>query len=189
MESAWQWMSGMPTTGFNIVPGLELRKQALTAVGGTSFDMAVAMMETESMLPSPNGYLLGDVDTNGAPKTGDAANFGIFKQNWLMIRQAWPAYNNLSASDWRVGDALNRSLTLDVSVLHASLTRFGDNWVNGHRQGETGLRLQPVCMAATARIWADIANYLRAVRWIQGQLLVGHLTDDIRFWDNTVPAI
>lgn len=177
------------STGSNTVPGLGLRKQALTAAGGTPFDMAVAMMETDSMQPSPLGYVFGDVDTNGAPKTGDAANFGIFKQNWMMIRQAWTAYNNLTAADWRVGDALNRSLTLDVSVLHASLTLFGENWVSGHRQGETGLRLPPVDSPTTARIRADIANYLRAVRWIQSQLLAGHLTDDIRFWDNTVPAI
>ncbi|HEX7815716.1 hypothetical protein [Dyella sp.] len=172
-------------TGNETIPGLGERKRALTCAGGGILDMAIAMMETTTMLPSPRGYLLGDVDGLGVAKRGDAANFGIFKQNWKMIREAWPPFQSLGAADWMRGCALNGSLSLDVHILHASMRFYGPRWFHGHRQGESGLVAPDAC----SPMMADILNYQRAVYWIANQLEPDHLTDDLRFWDNTVPAI
>ena len=50
-------------------PGLSQRKQALLGVGGTTYDMAVAMQETDHMSAAAYPYVDGKVD--------DSANFGI----------------------------------------------------------------------------------------------------------------
>lgn len=127
------------TAGQYEVPGLGERKRLLTAAGGDSFDMAVAMMETESMRSSPEGYPFGDVYPNKIPKTGDAANFGIFKQNWFMIRHAWRPFKSFGDSQWQTGIALNKDLKLDVNILHASRAFYGDDWFIGQRQGAIAL--------------------------------------------------
>lgn len=53
------------------VNGLGARKQAVRNAGGNVLDLAIAMMETEGMTTN---YAYGD------NKSGDSANFGIFKQ-------------------------------------------------------------------------------------------------------------
>jgi hypothetical protein len=63
-------------TGSQIIPGLGLRKQEVLNAGGDTLDLAIAMLETNEM---STDYIFGD------GKTQDAANFGIFKQNWGMI--------------------------------------------------------------------------------------------------------
>jgi hypothetical protein len=134
--------------------------------------MAIAMLETEHMLAD---YIYGD------GKTGDAANFGIFKQNWLMIRSSWSPFVTLGAADYNRGAALNTSLSLDIQVLHASQANYGNLWWAGHRNGATGLGTPGTL---------DIALYREAVTWIENQMSSNsaHLTDDIRFWV-AIPAI
>jgi hypothetical protein len=61
------------------VSSLGSRKQAVTRAGGNVQDLAIAMLETDNM---QTNYPYGD------NKSGDAANFGIFKQNWFMLRNA-----------------------------------------------------------------------------------------------------
>src|SRR5689334_2862118 len=56
--------------GHYMVPGLGARKQAVLSNGGNVLDLAVAMLETETMRASSYAY--------GDGKKGDAANFGIF---------------------------------------------------------------------------------------------------------------
>lgn len=63
--------------GSYTVGGLGARKQAVLNAGGNTLDLAIAMLETDDM---GTGYVYGDA------KTDDAANFGIFKQNWGMLR-------------------------------------------------------------------------------------------------------
>lgn len=63
--------------GSYTVSGLGSRKQAVLNAGGNTLDLAIAMLETENM---GTNYVYGDAKTN------DAANFGIFKQNWGMLR-------------------------------------------------------------------------------------------------------
>jgi len=111
----------------------------------------------------------------GDGKVLDAANFGIFKQNWLMIRTAHPAYAKLSDSNFHTGSALNTDLALDIAVLHESQRYFGSKWFAGHRNGATGLANPNT---------SDINDYTHAVMWIKSQLKSNpfYLKDNTRFW-------
>jgi len=153
--------------GSYTVRRLGARKQALLKSGGTLLDMAVAMLETENMRAN---YTYGD------GKKGDAANFGIFKQNWLMIRASLPQYSAYGAADYDVGAALNGDLNLDVQALHASQSHYGlDRWFAGHRNGQSGLSTPNT---------PDITAYKNAVTWIRDQLTskAQYQSDDTRFW-------
>src|ERR1039458_10334375 len=69
--------SGM-SCGSYTISGLGSRKQQVLGAGASVLDLAVAMLETDTMQASSYPY--------GDGKSGDAANFGIFKQNWYMLR-------------------------------------------------------------------------------------------------------
>lgn len=144
------------------------RKQAILSSGGNALDMAVAMLETETMQAN---YKYGD------GKTGDSANFGIFKQNWFMIRTSSNKYASLTAKDYNVGAQLNASLKWDIEVLHTSQQKYGiDKWFAGHRNGETGVKNSGT---------ADINTYKNAVYWIRDQINsdpTKYLRDDTRFY-------
>jgi outer membrane protein OmpA-like peptidoglycan-associated protein len=163
-------------------PGLGARKSALRSNGGNLLDMAVAMLETETM----DAHEYPDRD-NKPP--GDAACFGIFKQNWGLIRTsgAMPALSGpplpgqlrpgLAEADWPRGRQLNDDLTLDVAVLHGSQAQLGLNkWFAGHRWGSTGLTAFDAAArgsttAAQRGVLSDIADYQGAVEWIRDQLV------------------
>ena len=168
-----------PSTG--TFPGLGARKSALTSNGGNLLDMAIAMLETETM--DAHEYPFGD------SKTGDAACFGIFRQNWHFIRTsgAMPAFpgpplpgqprQGLAEADWKRGKELNDDLKLDVEVLQASHTQLRlDQWFAAHRWGETGQKAFKAAAsgsttAAQRGTLSDIADYQNAVEWIRDQLL------------------
>lgn len=160
--------------GSETVPGLGLRKQDICAFGGTALDLALAMLESKSMRPT---YPRGDVYPNGQRKTGDAANFGVFKQNGLMMRSAWSGFAGLSAEAFLKGAALNGNLRLDVELLHACQRAFGLDrlWFSGHRNGLSDIRKPNT---------ADIDAYRTAVYWIRDQLTAQSscMTNDTRFW-------
>lgn len=159
--------------GSYTVGGLGSRKQQVRNAGGNSLDLAVAMLETDTM---NSNYAYGD------NKTGDAANFGIFKQNWMMLRAACSQFSGQSASQWNNGAALNSNLSSDVNCLHQSQNHYGINtWFAGHRNGSSGLSNPNT---------TDINNYKNAVYWIQTQINnnSANLTNDTRFWVQ-VPAI
>jgi outer membrane protein OmpA-like peptidoglycan-associated protein len=158
-------------------PGLGARKSALRSNGGNLLDLAIAMLETETMDAHPNpNYPWGDA------KQGDAACWGIFRQNWGLIRTsgAMRALSGprpgLDEIDWPRGQELNDDLKLDVDVLHASQAKLGLNqWFAGHRQGGSGLTAFKA--AATGFTNAeqrgqlgDIADYQNAVEWIMDRL-------------------
>ena len=161
-----------PTScGSYTVSGLGSRKQQILNTGGNSLDLAIAMEETEHMDTS---YPYGD------QKTRDASNWGIFKQNWYMLRLAVPQYQPYDSSAWEAGAALNTNLSWDIQCRHTSQNYFGiDKWFGGHRNGQTGLA-NPYTQ--------DISNYKNAIYWIQSQIDSGHTTDDTRFWVD-IPAI
>ncbi|MEV7179753.1 carbohydrate-binding domain-containing protein [Kitasatospora sp. NPDC093679] len=161
------------TCGSYNVGGLGSRKQQVRNAGGSSLDLAVAMLETERM---DTAYPYGD------NKSGDAANFGMFKQNWLMLRSACAQFGGQGAGQYNNGAALNSSLGQDVSCLHQSQGHYGlDTWFAGHRNGASGL---------SSPNTADIAAYKAAVYWIKAQLDAdsANLGNDTRFWVQ-VPAI
>lgn len=160
-------------TGSQIIPGLGLRKQEVLAAGGDTLDLAIAMLETNDM---STNYIFGD------GKVQDAANFGIFKQNWGMIRACSPQFGGLGAEDFNTGAALNDDLRQDIQALNACQELFGlERWFGGHRNGATGLA-EPET--------DDINTYQDAVLSIQAQLDSDprFLSDDTRFFV-AVPAI
>ena len=85
------------SSGSYTVSGLGTRKQAVTAAGGTTLDMAIAMLETDTMTAN---YAYGD------NKSGDSANFGIMKQNWGMLRVCASQFQGQSTGDYNNGAVL-----------------------------------------------------------------------------------
>jgi hypothetical protein len=155
------------------VSGLGSRKQQILNAGGTTLDIAIAMLESDNM---GTDYAYGDY------KTTDASNFGIFKQNWGMLRTACSYFQGQSEPQWNNGAMLNSNLNADISCRHQSQAYYGhDQWFAGHRNGSTGLANPNT---------ADIKAYRDAVYWMKGQIdsNPANLSNDIRFWVH-VPAI
>ncbi|KAF8157173.1 hypothetical protein B0H34DRAFT_490072 [Crassisporium funariophilum] len=160
-------------TGSYTVSGLGARKQQLLNCGATTLDLAIAMLETDRM---STDYTYGD------GKSSDSANFGVFKQNWGMLRQSTARYKGKSAADYNTGAEMNSNLCLDISLRHESQNYFGEGtWFAGHRNGASGLSNPNT---------QDIQNYKDAVYWIRNQIEYynggADKTSDVRFWVNVV---
>lgn len=153
--------------GSYTIGGLGARKQTILNSGGNTLDLAIAMLETDDMTTN---YAYGD------NKTHDAANFGIFKQNWHMLRNACGQFQGQGVDSWNNGAALNSSLSADINCRHQAQNHYGEyTWFAGHRNGETGLNNPST---------PDIDKYRTAVYWIKGQLESdsANLSNDTRFW-------
>ncbi len=164
--------SGMRCGSYSI-PGLGVRKQEVLKAGASTLDLAVAMLETNTMQAD---YIAGD------GKTGDAANMGIFKQAWYMIRSACSRFRGLMPNEYAAGAILNSTLNADVMCINESQRYYGlATWFAGERYGQTGMG-QPNT--------PDITMYKTAVYWIQSQLASrsANLSNNTRFWV-AVPAI
>ena len=164
--------SGVTCGSYN-VGGLGARKQQVRNAGGNALDLATAMLETDNM---GTNYAYGD------NKRDDAANFGIFKQNWGMLRVACSRFRGQSTAQWNNGAVLNSNLSADIQCLHESQSYYGvDRWFAGHRNGSSGLANPNT---------ADINRYRTAVYWIRDRINSNsaNLSNDVRYWVN-VPAI
>ncbi|PSL47127.1 hypothetical protein B0I31_12534 [Saccharothrix carnea] len=163
--------SGMRCGSYSI-SGLGSRKQQVRNAGANVLDLAVAMLETERM---DTNYPYGD------NKRDDAANFGIFKQNWYMLRSKCDRFRGQTTSQWNNGAALNSNLSADISCLHQSQNAYGMTvWFGGHRNGQTGINNPNT---------SDINGYKTAVHWIRDQLNSNsaNLSNDTRFWVDVRP--
>ncbi|KAL5344196.1 hypothetical protein ACLOAV_010844 [Pseudogymnoascus australis] len=153
--------------GNYIVSGLGARKQEVTGAGADTLALAVAMLETDNMSTT---YAYGD------NKQDDASNFGIFKQNWGMLRECCTQFQGLTEADWNNGAVLNTDLNADVACLNECRSYYGvDKWLGGHRDGSTGLA------DPTLEV---VVDYKAGIEWIQAQIEANPtgLTDDTRFW-------
>ncbi|KAE8353186.1 hypothetical protein BDV28DRAFT_157230 [Aspergillus coremiiformis] len=153
--------------GTEQISGLGSRKQQIIQAGGNTMDLAVAMLETTNM---GTDYVYGD------GKTGDSTNFGIFKQNWYMLRNSAADFLGQSVNDVNNGAVLNWDLPRDIRARHDGENRFGfDTWFAGHRNGQTGVENPNT---------PDIARYRDAVQWIRSQIESDsrYQSDDTRFW-------
>lgn len=167
--------------GCFIIPGLGARKaevlNAAVEAGAVPLDfLASGSFESETY---NTDYPLGDVFPDGRQKTGGAANFGITKMNWTMIRQCHPAYRGLNDGDYLRGIELNDDLLLEATVYRECREFFGDRWLAGHRNGVAGLNNPNT---------ADIQRFVGVYEWLGEVYSDGHLTDDTRWYTN-VPAI
>jgi hypothetical protein len=161
------------TCGSSSVSGLGSRKQQILNAGGTTLDIAVAMLESDNMTTD---YAYGDY------KTDDSANFGILKQNWGMLRTACSYFQGQAHHQWNNGAVINNNLNADIACAQQSQAYYGLNrWFAGHRNGATGLANPNT---------ADIKAYRDAIFWIKGQIdsNPANLSNNIRFWVQ-VPAI
>jgi hypothetical protein len=148
-------------------PGTAAQKQAILAAGGTSLDLAIAMEETSNLTVD---YAYGD------NKTNDSTNFGLFKQNWYMIRTSVSQYATLGPTQSHAGAVMNTNRAWDIKVLHASQAKYGMAlWFAGHRHGQTGLSHPNT---------ADISTYRTSVLWIQAQINANpaYRTDNTHCW-------
>jgi len=160
--------------GSYTISGLGARKQQVLGAGASVLDLAVAMLETNTMQASSYPY--------GDSKTGDSANFGIFKQNWYMLRTSCSYFEGQTASQWNDGAALNSNLSEDVSCINQSQSHYGLTlWFAGQRDGQSGLSDPNQTI---------ITEYEVGVEWIESQLnsSSSNLSNDTRFWVE-VPAI
>jgi hypothetical protein len=159
--------------GSYTISGLGSRKQQVLGAGASVLDLAVAMLETDTMQAN---YTYGD------GKSGDSANFGIFKQNWYMLRTSCSYFSGQTASQYNNGAVLNSSLGEDVSCINQSQSHYGLTlWFAGQRDGQSGLSNPNQTV---------ITEYQVAVEWIESQLNASssNRTNDTRFWVS-VPAI
>ncbi|KAH7082493.1 hypothetical protein FB567DRAFT_475021 [Paraphoma chrysanthemicola] len=159
-------------TGSYTISGLGQRKRQVTAAGANSFNLAIAMLETERM---DTNYAYGD------NKQNDSANFGIFKQNWGLLRECCSRFKGQAQSQWNNGAVLNSNLNADVQCLNECQSYYGrDRWLAGHRNGATGLANPNT---------QDIRNYINGVSYIDNQLRTqpNGLTNDVRYWIYVVP--
>ncbi|KAL8937886.1 MAG: hypothetical protein Q9216_004192 [Gyalolechia sp. 2 TL-2023] len=80
-------------------------KQALTNAGAMSTDIAIAMLE--------NGCEFTAAFSIGNNKVEDAAELGVYRNNWHMIRTYCDHFKNTTAGDWmKVGSQIHN----DVAV-------------------------------------------------------------------------
>ncbi|GAB4001790.1 hypothetical protein GCM10029992_38240 [Glycomyces albus] len=111
------------------------------------------MLETDTM---STGYAYRD------NKTHDAANFGIFKQNWHMLRNSCSWFTGQCVNDWNNGSRLNGDLGAELYCRHATQSHYGEFvWFTARRNGESGLNNPNT---------SDINKCRTAVYWIKGQL-------------------
>ncbi|MEV0845704.1 hypothetical protein AB0J21_07420 [Streptomyces sp. NPDC049954] len=163
--------AGLPC-GSYAVDGLGARKSEVRGAGASTLDLAIAMLESDRM---SSDYAYGD------NKTGDAANFGIFKQNWLMLHDGCGRFSGQDAGRYDNGAVLNSDLGADLTCLHESQAHYGiDTWFAGHRNGSSGIENPGT---------QDIANYRNAVYWIRDQIEAdpAALGNDTRYWVDVTP--
>jgi hypothetical protein len=174
---------GLPRAecGCFIIPGLGARKaevlNAAVAAGAVPLDfLASGSFESETY---NTDYPFGDVFPDGRAKTGGAANFGITKMNWTMIRQCHPAYRGLNDGAYLRGAEINDDLVLEATIYRECRDFFGNRWLAGHRNGIAGLNNPNA---------ADVQRFVGVYEWLGDVYGDGHLTDDTRWYTN-VPAI
>ncbi|KAJ6184401.1 hypothetical protein N7519_005702 [Penicillium mononematosum] len=160
--------------GHYTVSGLGARKQAILKAGGNTLDIAIAMLEIEDMNTAHYPY--------GDAKTQDAANFGLFKQNWGQLRVCASRYGFVGQpeANWNNGAILNSNVKADIASRWDCQRYYGyDKWFAGHRNGASGLA-NPYTQ--------DILNYKASVEWIKQQIdsNPAYKTDDTRFYVEVV---
>lgn len=174
---------GLPRAecGCFIIPGLGARKaevlNAAVSGGAVPIDfLASGSFESETY---NTDYPFGDVFPDGRQKTGGAANFGIAKMNWTMIRRCHPAYAGLTDANFQRGAEINDDLLLEATIYGECRAFFGQSWLGGHRNGSAGLQNPNT---------PDVQRFVGVYEWLGEVYSDGHLTDDTRWYTN-VPAI
>ncbi|KAF5583100.1 uncharacterized protein FSUBG_13221 [Fusarium subglutinans] len=164
------------------VSGLGIRKQAILNAGGNTLDLAIAMLEDEHI------WQIKTQISIGGGKTLDAANFGVFKVNWGILRVCAKRAGFVGQATFVTRTRSPTALFTHSSDIYADVAsrwdcqeQYGyDKWFAGHRNGATGLSNPNT---------EDIRFYRESVEWIQKQIdsKSTYKTDDTRFWVDVTP--
>ncbi|KAL8736481.1 MAG: hypothetical protein Q9166_000273 [cf. Caloplaca sp. 2 TL-2023] len=100
------------------------RKQKLTSKCANAQDLAIAIMESGCLF-SGTVYPLGDVSPDGTPKTGDSADFGLFKNHWGNTRQYYTQFQGKTDEQYKNSAALNTDDAAAITCQHQQLTALG----------------------------------------------------------------
>ena len=156
-------------------------KAAIRKAGGGTLARAVAMLEDRSLEAR---YPFGDIAPDGRSKLldPDAANFGIYKMNWGMIRRCpWASGQTggflTTAIRNMLGMRINKDPGLATRILLEAWTIWdlaepaegieGNFWA-GHRGGQRGLEGRPCVPAGLpGGGWEGILEYYSAVQAIK----------------------
>ncbi|MCJ1474717.1 hypothetical protein MMC13_003377 [Lambiella insularis] len=133
----------------------------------------------------------------GAPKTGDSACFGIFRQNWGLLRQCCSAFKGQLTSGWqKAGKSIIANLKQDVQCLNECQKAFGlDKWIAGHDDGAKGLADPEKDQVSKMRLLSCLValilsvgslGYKKAIMaiWSVLKTTPKHLTDDVRVYQS-----
>ncbi|KAI4201784.1 MAG: hypothetical protein LQ346_002095 [Caloplaca aetnensis] len=136
------------------------RKKELVNMGADAQDLAIAIMETGCRL-SGTVYPFGDVTPDGKLKTGDSANFGLFKNNWGTIRRHCTSFQGKSQDEYRDGAVLNTNDKAAVKCQHQQMSALGSQrWFENQRGVGYGG-----------------AEYAKAIAYVADYLKQGHMDD------------
>ncbi|KAL8664829.1 MAG: hypothetical protein Q9202_002691 [Teloschistes flavicans] len=72
--------------------GTAARKQTLESAGAQQVDIAIAMLENGCAFTATYGI--------GNGKTGDAAEIGVYRNNWSMLRTYCDRFKGAGPDDW-----------------------------------------------------------------------------------------
>ena len=111
-----------------------------------------------------SAYPYGDVTPDGKPKTGDSANFGLFKNNWYMLRQYCSRFAGQTEAQWNNGAALNNNAKGAIQCQQEMIAKLGRTQFYIGQRGSGGA--------------AGGADYGHAVDYIYDYLKEGHTTDN-----------
>ncbi|WP_034346444.1 hypothetical protein [Deinococcus misasensis] len=101
-------------------------KQTIKNQGASQLQLVIAMAEEKTL--DPRNWPLGF----GDGKTGDAANFGLYKMNWYMIRLAmrdmWPNDTFVRSLDYddynKLWPGTSQTIAQRINTDHAMATRI-----------------------------------------------------------------
>ncbi|KAL8948626.1 MAG: hypothetical protein Q9222_005204 [Ikaeria aurantiellina] len=111
---------------------------------------------------SGTAYPLGDKTPDGKGKTGDSANFGLFKNNWGNIRRYCSKFKGKSQDQWQDGAVLNTDDAAAIKCQHEQISAQG---VDQFYQTQRG-------------IGYGGSDYQKGVEYVEDYLNQGHLGDN-----------
>ena len=122
------------------------RKATLLSLGASVTDLAISIQETScgfsADYPYGDDYPGPDGGDDGTPKTGDAANFGLFKNNWKQIRTYCTQFMNQTSAQWNNGAALNMDDQAAITCQHQQMNALGNGFWAAQRGCDNGDQYQ-----------------------------------------------
>ncbi|KAL8670209.1 MAG: hypothetical protein Q9168_005242 [Polycauliona sp. 1 TL-2023] len=157
---------GAEGEAFTCPDGTAAAKQALLDAGAQPMDIAIAMLE--------NGCAFTGAFSIGNNKVGDAAELGVYRNNWYMLRQNCDHFAGAGPDEWESrGQEVHGDVTIATECQRQLFSKLGETTFFGLQRGGTG------DMGAGV----DYGNYCHKYLDFVNQ---GHLSDDMATYYNVV---